>query len=168
MNIMLNVLLALAVVYDLRERRIPNFLNACGLALALSMAAYRGGWEGLSDSLAAALVGLLVFFPFFAVRMIGAGDVKLFAVVGGFVGLGALLPVWFYTVLAGGLLGIVSVLLSRSFPQFISNMRMLLFSLLYHAPGPEISLADIAARTSARIPYALAIAAGALTWMWRS
>ena len=164
---MLSILLALAVVYDLRERRIPNFLIVGGIALALAVSAYHGGWSGLGSSLAAMLLGMAAFIPFFAVRMVGAGDVKLFGVVAGFVGFGALLPVWLYTVLAGGVLGLLSVILSHSFPQFLSNLKLLLIALTYRVPGSEMSLSAIATRTSARIPYALAIAAGTLFWMLR-
>lgn len=162
---MLAILLAIAVAYDLRERRIPNSLIVCGLVLALGGSGYLGGWAGLGASLAATLLGMAVYVPFFAVRMVGAGDVKLFGVVAGFAGLGALWPVWLYTVLAGGVLGLISVILSRSFPLFLSNMKLLLISLTYRVRGSEMSLSAIATRTSARIPYAVAIAAGAMYWM---
>lgn len=165
MLVVLSVVLALAVAYDLLERRIPNCLIAGGTVLAFALAAWHGGAAELGAALAAMLLSLAAIFPFFALRMVGAGDAKLFAVVGGFVGLDALLPVWLYTVLAGGVLGVVGIGLSHSFPQARANIKLLLISLTHRVPGVEMPLEAVAVGTSARIPYAVAIAAGAAIWM---
>lgn len=158
-------LLALAVIHDLRERRIPNYLTVGGVILAVGLAAYRGGPEALAATLLAMLLGAVAYLPFFALRLVGAGDVKLFGVVGGFVGLQALLPVWIYTALVGGLLGIGAVALSHSFPQLLGNLKLLLISRTYRVPAAEVPLQSIATQTAVRVPYAAAIAAGVIIWM---
>jgi len=166
-SISLLCVLVVAVLHDLRERRIPNFLVVGGIVIALLVSAIDKGLGGIGSSLTGMLLGMALFLPFFALRLIGAGDVKLFGVVGGFVGVNALLMVWFYTLLAGGVLGVVSILLARSAPQFFRNMKLLLISMTYRVQGVGMSLEEMATQTSVRIPYAVAIAAGVVIWMVR-
>jgi prepilin peptidase CpaA len=58
------------------------------------------------------LIGLAVFLPLHVLHWMGAGDVKLFAVLGFLLGAKALLPIW---IIASSIAGInaVLVLLSR-------------------------------------------------------
>jgi len=76
-------------ISDLYARRVPNtwLLAACAIAVPLIIAgqfnATRTAW---APHLLGAVVGLLALLPFYAVRWMGAGDVKFFAVLG--------LPVW--------------------------------------------------------------------------
>lgn len=167
MKLMLVLLVAIAVIFDLRERRIPNWLVLSGFCTGLGGVLFHDGWAALGNSLAASLLGMLAFFPFFLLRMVGAGDVKLFGMVGSFVGTAGLLPIWFYTVLAGGVLGIASVLLAGTFPRFIQNLRLLLISVTYRSGVSGVSLSDMAEQSSTRIPYAVAIAAGIAVWLGR-
>jgi len=167
MKIALLLVLAVAVIHDLWERRIPNYLIVAGLLIALGLSMAGGAAGGLGDCLAGLVLGMALFFPFFALGLVGAGDVKLFGVVGSFVGWEALLMVWFYTLVTGGVLGVVSVLVGRSSPLFFENMKLAFISLIYRVEGTAMSLKDMASRTSAKIPYAVAIAAGALIWMVR-
>lgn len=162
----LSVVLVLAVFFDLLERRIPNYLILAGLSAGLLLAIPEG-WGGAGRFLGGALAGMALFFPFFALRLVGAGDLKLFGVVGGLAGWDSLLALWLYTLLAGGVLGIVSIVLGRSVRQCWQNMRLLLVSAIYRVEGAGLSLKEVASQTSARIPYAVAIAAGSAIWMVR-
>lgn len=167
MNVMLVLLVAIAVVYDLRERRIPNWLVLCGGVLALGAALFGGGLMAFGKAMLASLLGVAAFFPFFMVRLVGAGDAKLFGMVGSFVGLPGLLPVLFYTVLVGGVIGVLAILFSGTASRFLQNLKLILVFLVYRAEGSEVSLNGIASQSAARIPYAVAIAAGVLIWMVR-
>ena len=50
--------------------------------------------------LAGLLLGLVAFLPLYAMRMMGGGDVKLFAIVGLLLGWTALLPIWLLSCLS--------------------------------------------------------------------
>ena len=73
------VIAILAVIFDLRSRRIPNWLTLGAAAAALIYALATGGFVGLRQAVLAWTVGAAIFFPLFALRGMGAGDVKLIA-----------------------------------------------------------------------------------------
>jgi prepilin peptidase CpaA len=76
------MLLAVAVA-DVRSRRIPNrllvVLAAAGLLFSVLSTPIP---SSVGNSLLAGLIGFGIWIPFYALRMIGAGDVKLFAAAG--------------------------------------------------------------------------------------
>jgi prepilin peptidase CpaA len=100
-------LLAAACAFDIRSRRIPNWLVAILGALGIAFSIARLG--AVAGSKAAAVgfaVGLLLWILPFVLRMLGAGDVKLFAAAGAWIGaLGAVYAA-FYAALLGGALGL--------------------------------------------------------------
>jgi leader peptidase (prepilin peptidase)/N-methyltransferase len=72
-------------LYDIRERRLPNWLTVPGAIAILSVAAAAGrGVPALWG--AAALAGLYLVVHLIAPAGMGAGDVKLAAAVGGLTG----------------------------------------------------------------------------------
>lgn len=79
-------LLAVAAVADLATRRIPNWLTVTGWVVAMLSAFVVGGWDGALAGLLGTLVGLALTLPGFAIGFTGAGDVKLFGMLGAFVG----------------------------------------------------------------------------------
>jgi prepilin peptidase CpaA len=76
---------AVASIWDVRVRRIPNWLSYSALATAL-VVAYRDGGIGLGTAAAGAGIGLAAFVGPFALGAVGAGDVKFAAVVGAWLG----------------------------------------------------------------------------------
>lgn len=167
MRATLLLVLAIAVWFDLRERRIPNPLVLMGLVIGLASSALTGGLPALGDSLGGTLLGVVLFLPFFVLGAIGAGDAKLFGVVGSFVGHEALWAVWLYSLICGGVIGVLSVLAVRSFPRFLENMKMLAYAMFYGVAKSGLSVTDEAFGTSAKVPYAAAIALGVIIWMVR-
>ena len=157
----------IACWFDLRTRRIPNALTFPAAALGLVVATMAHGGTGIVTSLAGLLVGLLLFFPLFALKGLGAGDVKLMAALGAWLGTPAIFGVAFYTVLAGGLLALVLIVKHRYGGQAVRNLWLLLTHWRIFGIRP---LDSLTLQTSAgpKLPYALPIAAGlALTcWLW--
>lgn len=97
----------LAAAWDVRRRRIPNWLTLPAAALGLAWNGYRGGWRGLLLAAAGLALGFAVFLPFFALGGMGAGDVKLMTAVGAFVGPQDLVFIFIYTGLLGGVAGLL-------------------------------------------------------------
>lgn len=158
-------ILACAVYCDLKERRIPNALILIGLPGGLINSYLSHGSEAALLALAAAAVAMLTFIPPFAVRLMGAGDVKLMGVVGAFVGWQGILPVMLYTLMAGGVLGLVAVVASRTTGKFFSNLKIFFVATVMRMQTDAMPLSALASRSAVRIPYAVAIAAGVIIWM---
>src|SRR3990170_4623177 len=83
--IVLTVSLA-AVAFDVRTRRIPNWLTFGAAAAAFGYAGLHSGLTGVGIGVLGWLVGAALFFPFFALGGMGAGDVKLLAALGAWLG----------------------------------------------------------------------------------
>lgn len=94
--------LVVLCIYDMRERRLPNWLTLPGAAAVLAFAALTGrGAPALAG--AAALAGLYVVVHAAAPSALGAGDVKLalgVGAIGGYFGL----DVWLLAALAAPML----------------------------------------------------------------
>lgn len=103
MNWLLGVTLALAVGFDLAERRIPNWLTLGGAAAALLLALITAGLPGLREHLFGALVLGGIFFIFWKLGLVGGGDQKLMLAVGAAVGLPWVLTTLVGTAVAGAL-----------------------------------------------------------------
>ena len=152
---MLVSLLAMACASDLRTRKIPNKLvlviGVLGIVYSL-----------LSNSLSAGLVqafggiatGLALWFPFYALRMLGAGDVKLFAAASAWLGAKVAVEAALWTALIGGTIAIGVMMVNAGF--VLTLLRLM------HAIRDPGSLRDEPVSTRRHMPYAFAIAGGLL------
>ena len=167
--------LLMAVEWDLREHRIPNvlivFLLLAGVALnAVGPANGRGGLFdafpgalGLGSAMLGALVGLMIYLPFYMMRAMGAGDVKLMAALGAFVGTGEVIGLALCVLIAGGVLSVIRMVLKRNARLVLSNVKLILIGMGHGGSG-----FDPATQSADRMPYALSFATGlAVFSYWR-
>ena len=164
--------LAIAVWFDIRQRRIPNLvvLNGVVWGLVLQTLAQPGGglfafwWGGIGpwQALLGLGAGLALFMPLYLLRAVGAGDVKLLAMVGVWLGPQLLLNATLLILLAGGALAIVVMVASRSSRRVLTNVRVILTTALVGAQAGKLAALDAPAPGGTRLPYALAIAVGTL------
>ena len=171
---MLALVLLLAVVFDIRERRIPNqlVLLALGAGMFFNLtgpqsAAYGAGLFtltpgalGLSGAVLGALAGLALLLPLYLLRATGAGDVKLMAGIGSFTGADATVNIVLFILLAGGVLAVARMLWAGNSRRVMANVAMALGQM---RPGSAGSF-DIAAHSADRMPYGVAMAAGLLAY----
>jgi leader peptidase (prepilin peptidase)/N-methyltransferase len=124
--------LAALSLYDIRERRLPNWLTVPGalVILAVAAAAGRGGPALMG---AGALTVLYLHVHLIAPAAMGAGDVKLAAGVGGLTGAFGL-DVWALAAMAAPLLTAVVA--------FVSALRRSKTAVPH---GPSMCLATMAA-----------------------
>jgi prepilin peptidase CpaA len=80
------LLTAAALVWDVRTRRIPNWLNVAGFLAGLTFHAVQGGWEGAWFSLTGFGTGFGILFVLWLIGGGGGGDVKLMGAVGAWLG----------------------------------------------------------------------------------
>jgi prepilin peptidase CpaA len=152
------LMVSIAAVNDLSTRRIPNLLLLAGLvcALALDLLSPDPG-AALLASLGGLGVGFALFLPFYLVRGMAAGDVKMMAAVGAFTGADGALEVAVLTWCAGGAMAVLLILVRGRLLLAIGNVGRMLTGLLI----PGGILAPPAGRESAgSMPYGVAIAIG--------
>ena len=159
------ILGGIACVCDLRTTRIPNLLTFGGAALAIVYSVLAFGVAGLLMSVGGWITGAALFLPMFALGGMGAGDVKLAACLGAWLGPRASLFIALYSALAGGVMALVLALATGYFRQAVRNVWLLLahWRVVGLRPLPELTLEG---SRGPRLPFALPIAAGALAAIW--
>ncbi|WP_322046902.1 prepilin peptidase [Paraburkholderia sp. J67] len=112
-------------VCDCRSRRVPNLLVGAGLCAALAASFMHAGPAhlGILHALAAAAVGLAALMPFFVLGVMGAADVKVFAVLGAWCGLQALLGLWIVASLVACVHAIVVLFVLRTRSRAVTGRR---------------------------------------------
>jgi prepilin peptidase CpaA len=144
---------------DIRTRRIPNVLTFGGAAAAFAYFAFTGGMNGLGQSAGGWATGIGLFLPIFLLGGMGAGDVKLLGAVGAWLGPTETLHCALYSVLAGGVLGLIVALRHRYLRQAFQNVWGLIG--YWRAAGiqraPGMSLDDA---KGPRLAYGAAILTG--------
>lgn len=154
------LLMALAAWQDLRRFRIANVLTFGGAALAIALSLLLPAGHGLAASLTGWLLGLLILLPFYALGVMGAGDVKLLAMAGAFTGPAGALSIGLYSMIAGGVLALVVATGGGRLREALRNVQAITASGLA-AQAPE---GQGTAVTSGRLPYGVAILFGGIAW----
>jgi len=109
-EVVLIVLVLAAAVYDVRYRRIPNWISVSGAAIGLALNAFLyGGVSGLLFSLKGLGLGFGAYFLLYVIRAMGAGDVKLMGAVGSLVGWEDWFAIFLVTAILGGVLALIVV-----------------------------------------------------------
>jgi prepilin peptidase CpaA len=150
-----------ATVWDLRSRRIPNWLVFPFLIAGMVVAAVTGGWSGLGHSMLGVLFAAVALGLFYIVGGMGMGDVKLCAAIGAWVGPHQLLFVLVFMGLAGGVMALAWAICGGFLKDSLDGTADLLFGLRKRGlrPHETLVLANPGAR---KMPYAPAIAIGAI------
>lgn len=105
------VLVIVAAVHDLREFRIPNRLIVAGVSVIV-IRAFTG--EYIGNYILGTLAGLAGMTFLYIIRAVGAGDVKLLAVIGMLTGLEFVLQLMVVSLITGIFTGIVELFLKKT------------------------------------------------------
>lgn len=161
----LTAFLLAAVYTDLAARKIPNRLVYSGLALAIACQTALPSGEGLWVSLEGMGLGLAMFLPLYLLRAMGAGDVKLMAMVGAFVGPQLIVGATLVTLVAGGIMAVMATLRKRAFWRLIGNLKVMFLGSMTKLAAGQLPVPDQPAASVGKLPYALAITAGTLGYL---
>jgi prepilin peptidase CpaA len=156
-----------ACVTDVSTSRIPNVLTFAAAALAIVFHVSAPGGQGFTHAGLGLIAGLAVFFPLFALGAMGAGDVKLMAAIGAWIGWLPIVWVALYGSLAGGILALAIAFRKNYLRTALHNIKMLGYFWWVEGVKPLPAL-TLESSQSLRMPYAVAIAAGLAVMLWRS
>lgn len=168
-------LLLAAAASDFSRQRIPNRLVWSGTALAILfhtvlptgdgfISALPGGL-GLGGSLAGFGLTLAVLLPLYLMRLFGAGDVKLLAMIGAFVGIPEIAWVLLFSGLTGGLLVLAVAMHRRIVPALFRNLKTMLWHALAGTGEARNMLLQDSYASARPVPYGIAITAGTLVFL---
>lgn len=146
---------AVASVTDVRTRKIPNYIPIFVFSCALIFQACHG-WLPLLQSLGIAFAVLLAGWVLFALRWMGGGDIKLLAAGAALVGPPHAANFLWFSIMSGGVLSIIAIVLRR---QILATIPSLIIRVQQAPRNPKVLLD---AQNRSVLPYALAIAAGAV------
>ena len=154
------IVLAVATFMDLRVRRIPNWLVLPFLAAGIVASGWLHGWPGVGQSFAGMGLGILIYGFFFWAGGMGAGDVKLCAAIGAWIGPSQL----FIALVMTGIVGGIMVLCWAAFGGFGKELfketsDLVLLWKPRNGSDSQVALSDPVRR---KMPYAPAIAIGTL------
>jgi prepilin peptidase CpaA len=155
------VVVSVATFTDLRFGRIPNWLVLPFLLAGMVVSGWLYGWHGLGRSCAGMALGAAIFGFLFWMGGMGAGDVKLCAAIGAWIGPSQLLIALVVTGLAGGVMVLLWAALGGFLGELLGGVGDLLLGWRKRGMHPDGAL-TLSNPRRRRIPYAPAIAIGTL------
>jgi prepilin peptidase CpaA len=155
-----------AAIFDLRWRRVPNWLTVSGVLLGVVLNTLLLPSQGLLSSLEGVGLALLIYVPLYLLRGMGGGDVKLMAAVGAIAGPGNWLRIFFLTLIFGAVAAIILIFVKRRVRRTFQNIGLILVSLRSgHAPYAKNPELDVREEKGVRLPHAVTIACGAIAFL---
>jgi prepilin peptidase CpaA len=161
-EIVLGFTLSIAAFTDWRDHRIYNQLLGPAFLVAIFLQTFFNGWVGLKESLIGALVGFAILLIPYLLGGMGAGDVKLLAVIVAFGGARFVIMSFLYGAVIGGVISAVLLVRRRAFGVTLKHF-LLLFPVI---SKPENLSEDIQNAHKEKFPYGIAIALGAVLAMF--
>ena len=149
-----------AAVYDIKYRRIPNWLTFSAMAAGISCHLYSAGAQGALFSAFGLLLGLCVFMGFYMLGGMGAGDVKLMAALGTLLGPQDILFAALYTGLAGGVYVMLLLIVRKNNRKVLPRYYWMAKSLLW--TGHCAHIQEVEGEKTTPLRYGIPIAVGTL------
>ena len=157
--IILNGVLIISAVTDLRSQKIPNMVTLPAALAALAYHTIVNGLEGFLFSATGLAAGIALLILPYLMGGMGAGDAKLLGVVGAFIGPKQVFYAFLIIAIIGGIYAMLLMVFQRSSfkgffrDQYDSLMNVILTQKLTPGPG----LTD---QRRPKLCYGLAIASG--------
>jgi prepilin peptidase CpaA len=164
---LVTVTLVVAAVIDGKQLKVPNWLTFPMIASGWAVNTLLFGWEGLGASLLGTVVGLALLLPAYAIGGMGAGDVKLLAGVGAWVGSSVTFYAFCLSAIVGAVIAVAMVLCRRSWTKH-KNQFLLIMNEIATVGNPT-ELATIAAERKSSmllLPYGIPIAIGTILYFF--
>lgn len=121
---LLLLLLAVAVITDLRSNKIPNLLIVIGLVIGIVTTNH------FFSSISIFVLSILIFFPAYKIGALGAGDIKCIAMMSFYLTQQELLWTLFYSFLTAAGYAVCKMAYYRSYQMRENKIRLAFFLFL--------------------------------------
>ena len=158
-----SLILVLAAWIDGRELRVPNWITFPMILAGLAYSTCVGGVAGFGAGMLGMCVGLLTLLPLYSVGGMGAGDVKLMAGIGAWLGWQITFAAFCVSTVVGAVMAIVMVLRKGTMKHHYENFLLILSEWMVIKNPAELS--RIAAERKPRmmlLPYGIPICIGTI------
>lgn len=162
LDLLLVITLAICVITDIRSRKIYNIVIFPALLITLFLQLVLGGWQALGASLLGFLIGFSILIIPYLLGGIGAGDVKLLALIGALKGGYFVFTTALYMALLGGGIALLILLFRSGVKKRLQSIVYGIYSYRYGIRLPLLNKEDL----KMTYPYGVAIAGGAVLCLW--
>lgn len=120
-------LLLLALIQDIKSYKISNFIIFTGYLLSLLFFHQDNEWTSIYKWICNIIIPIVILFPLFIIKVLGAGDIKLFSVIGGFFGITFTVNLMAISFVVGGVLSLIKLIRHKNlvtrFLVFLSYIK---------------------------------------------
>ena len=161
--------LVVAAVIDGWKLKVPNWVTFPMILSGWAFGLYDGGMAGLGYSLLGTLAGLAMLLPLYAIGGMGAGDVKLLAGVGAWVGTTITFYAFCWSVIFGGVIALGMVVWARSARKHSGNFLMIIREIVkVGSPSELAARAAERKHTMLLLPYGIPLCIGTIVYFaWK-
>lgn len=164
---LVSVVLVLAAYIDGRDLKVPNWITFPMVLAGLVYNTCTFGWAGLGWGLVGMFVGLLTLLPLYSVGGMGAGDVKLMAGIGAWLGWSITLQAFAVSVVVGAVMAVLMVVRKKAVEKHYGMMLAILHE-WFSVKDPRKLSATARERkpTMMLLPYGIPICIGSIGFFW--
>lgn len=164
---LISVVLLVAACIDGWKLKVPNWLTFPFVLTGWIHGFAVAGWTGLGESLLGTAVGLALLLPAYAIGGMGAGDVKLLAGVGAWVGAVITFYAFCVSAVVGGILAVAMIAYRRSWYQHYANLLVMFHEFTtVRQPTKLAALAAERKPTMVLLPYGIPLAIGSIGYFF--
>ena len=157
----------LASWIDFRYRKVPNWLNLCLILSGLTAQVIFHGWSGLWEGLLGMLLGFGLLIIPWLMHAMGAGDVKLMAGIGVWLGPRLTLRAFCVGAILAGVIALAMIVIGRKLWQAYFNMGLIMTKLRsFKTAFSDFGSVQVLRSTSQLLPYGVPLSIGALVVMF--
>lgn len=165
-EVLLLIVALAAAMYDVRYRRIPNWVSVGGIAAGVLANSLKHGVPGLLFALGGFALGFGLYFLLYLIHAMGAGDVKLMGAIGALVGWKNWIAIFVIAAIVGGIMAMIVIVTRGRVKKTFWNIGYLLNEMRRGRPAyVNREELDVKSPQSTGLPHGAVIAVATLFYL---